>query len=64
MVNGSGRVFIERDGRVEAVPNVILSERHRRIALALESSHDAEPRATQAPALCFVNALGSHLQTV
>jgi pilus assembly protein CpaF len=33
MVNGSGRVFIERDGRVEAVPGVTLSERHRRIAV-------------------------------
>jgi pilus assembly protein CpaF len=33
MVNGSGRVFVERDGQVEAVPDVSLREQNLRVAV-------------------------------
>jgi pilus assembly protein CpaF len=33
MVNGSGRVFVERDGRLEAVSNVTLCEQNLRVAV-------------------------------
>jgi pilus assembly protein CpaF len=33
MVNGSGRVFVERDGRLEAVPDVMLREQNLRVAV-------------------------------
>src|SRR5882672_10531334 len=33
MVNGSGRVFVERDGRLDAVPDVTVREQHIRVAV-------------------------------
>ena len=33
MVNGSGRVFVERDGRVDAVPDVTVREQNLRVAV-------------------------------
>jgi pilus assembly protein CpaF len=33
MVNGSGRVFVERDGRVDEVPDVTLREQNLRVAV-------------------------------
>jgi pilus assembly protein CpaF len=33
MVNGSGRVFVERDGQLEAVPDVTLREQNLRVAV-------------------------------
>src|SRR5713101_3726765 len=33
MVNGSGRVFVERDGELEHVPDVTIRERHLRVAV-------------------------------
>jgi pilus assembly protein CpaF len=33
MVNGSGRIFVEREGRLEAVDGVTVNERHLRVAV-------------------------------
>ena len=33
MVNGSGRIFVERDGRLEAVPDVTVREQNLRVAV-------------------------------
>jgi pilus assembly protein CpaF len=33
MVNGSGNIFVERDGRLEAIPDVRLDERHLTVAV-------------------------------
>ena len=33
MVNGSGRVFVERDGRLEAVADVTVREQNLRVAV-------------------------------
>src|SRR3981189_1622862 len=33
MVNGSGRIFVERDGRVEAVVGVTIREQNRGVAV-------------------------------
>src|SRR6266849_10803400 len=33
MVNGSGRIFVERDGELERVPDVTISEQNLRVAV-------------------------------
>ena len=33
MVNGSGRIFVERRGRLEAVPDVVVREQNLRVAV-------------------------------